>query len=90
NVPLTILVLNEVPPDGDHLNLILYLAFVSTLAGNLTLFGSVANLIVAQKSLATINHRFTFWIYLKFGFITTIILSLVGLFTIYGLTHAIK
>jgi len=30
----------------------LYLTFLSTIAGNLTLFGSVANLIVTQKSLS--------------------------------------
>ncbi|CAF3789759.1 unnamed protein product, partial [Adineta steineri] len=43
NVPLTLLVLEQVPPTGDHLSLVLYLAFITTIAGNLTLFGSVAN-----------------------------------------------
>ncbi|CAF1413084.1 unnamed protein product [Adineta ricciae] len=66
NVPLTLLVLEQVPRTGDHLNLILYLAFITTIAGNLTLFGSVANLIVAQKALASpIKYRFQFWTYFK-------------------------
>jgi len=90
NVPLTLLVLEQVPLTGDHLSLVLYLAFLTTIAGNLTLFGSVANLIVAQKALASsIKHRFNFWSYFKFGFPTTILLSLVGMFILYGLLDAI-
>ncbi len=91
NVPLTILVLQQVPVTGDHLSLVLYLAFLTTIAGNLTLFGSVANLIVAQKAWASsIKYRFDFWTYLKFGFPTTILLSFIGMFVIYGLLEAIN
>ncbi|CAF1114660.1 unnamed protein product [Adineta steineri] len=90
NVPLTLLVLEQVPPTGDHLSLVLYLAFITTIAGNLTLFGSVANLIVAQKALtSSLQHKFDFWTYLKFGFLTTILLSLVGTLIIYGLLRVI-
>ncbi|CAF1114586.1 unnamed protein product [Adineta steineri] len=90
NVPLTLLVLEQVPPTGDHLSLVLYLAFITTIAGNLTLFGSVANLIVAQKALtSSLQHKFDFWTYLKFGFLTTILLSLVGTFIIFGLLRVI-
>jgi Na+/H+ antiporter NhaD/arsenite permease-like protein len=91
NVPLTLLVLEQVPLTGDHLGLILYLAFLTTIAGNLTLFGSVANLIVAQKALTSpLKHRFDFWTYFKFGFPTTVLFSLVGMFIIYGLLIVIK
>jgi Na+/H+ antiporter NhaD/arsenite permease-like protein len=90
NVPLTLLVLEQVPVTGNHLNLILQLAFLTTVAGNLTLFGSVANLIVAQKALASpLKHRFDFLTYLKFGFPTTILFSFVGMFIIFGLTQVI-
>ena len=90
NVPLTLLVLEQVPRTGDHLSLILYLAFLTTIAGNLTLFGSVANLIVAQKALSSdLQYRFTFWTYFKFGFITTILFSFIGMFIIYGLISVI-
>ncbi|UJR07668.1 hypothetical protein I4U23_011954 [Adineta vaga] len=86
NVPLTLLVLEQVPRTGDHLNLVLYLAFLTTIAGNLTLFGSVANLIVAQKALtSSIKYRFNFLTYLKYGFLTTILLSFIGMVIIYGL-----
>ena len=89
NVPLTLLVLEQVPRTGDHLSLLLYLAFLTTIAGNLTLFGSVANLIVAQKALqSSLEHRFNFWTYLKFGLPSTLILSLVGMFVIFGLVQA--
>ncbi|CAF0849236.1 unnamed protein product [Rotaria sordida] len=90
NVPLTLLVLEQVPRAGDHLGLVLYLSFLTTIAGNLTLFGSVANLIVTQKALtSSLKHRFSFWTYFKFGFPTTILLSLVGMFIIYGLLQVI-
>lgn len=85
NVPLTILILDRIEPVGDHLNILLYLAFLATIAGNLTLFGSVANLIVAQKALnSSLRYKFDFWTYFKYGFFTTLILSLIGLFIIYG------
>ena len=35
-------------------------------AGNLTLIGSIANLIVAEKAAAT-GHELSFWIHLRFG-----------------------
>ena len=90
NVPLTLLVLEQIPRTGDHLSMILYLAFVKTIAGNLTLFGSVANLIVAQKALASsLKYRFGFWTYLKFGFPTTIVLTCVGVFILYGLLQVV-
>ncbi|XP_013415632.1 silicon efflux transporter LSI3 [Lingula anatina] len=85
NVPLCILVLAQLNPCKNQLGMVLYLAWVSTVAGNLTLFGSVANLIVAQKSLQTLKFRLTFWAYLKYGFVTTMIICLLGVGIIYGL-----
>ncbi|EGC38084.1 hypothetical protein DICPUDRAFT_76346 [Dictyostelium purpureum] len=54
----------------------LLLAFVSTVAGNLTLVGSVANLIVAEKAKA--HHVIGFLEYLKFGVPSTILVVLIG------------
>ena len=51
------------------------LAWTATVAGNLTLVGSVANLIVAEA--AREHHELGFWEYLRFGFFTT--LSSLGL-----------
>ena len=51
------------------------LAWTSTVAGNLTLVGSVANLIVAEA--AREHHELGFWEYLRFGVFTT--LSSLGL-----------
>lgn len=85
NVPLTILVLAQLHPCKDQLAMVLYLAWVATISGNLTLFGSVANLIVAQKSLQTLRFRLTFWAYLKYGFVTTMIITIFGVCVIYGL-----
>ena len=78
NVPLTILIVNRIDdlcggekcegPLGG-----LLLAWISTIAGNFTLIGSVANLIVAEKARSAVDYRITFWNYLKFGTISTFI-----------------
>ena len=78
NVPLTILIVNRIDdlcggekcegPLGG-----LLLAWISTIAGNFTLIGSVANLIVAEKARSAVDYRITFWNYLKFGAISTFI-----------------
>ncbi|XP_067649676.1 uncharacterized protein [Haliotis asinina] len=85
NVPLTIIVLEQLQPCANQLDLVLYLAWCSTIAGNLTLFGSVANIIVAQKAKQTLNIPLTFVAFFKYGFLTTLIITVQGIFVIYGL-----
>lgn len=85
NVPLTIIVLEQLEPCKDQLPTVLYLAWGSTIAGNLTLFGSVANLIVAQQALITVNFDLTFYKYIKFGFLSTLWIVTLGTVIIYGL-----
>ena len=78
NVPLTILIVHRVkdlcgaeectgPLPG------LMLAWISTIAGNFTLIGSVANLIVAEKARQVADFRMTFFRYIRFGFISTLV-----------------
>lgn len=55
----------------------LTLAATSTLAGNLTLLGSVANLIVAEIA-ARRNLKLTFWEYTKPGFVITLVSLILG------------
>lgn len=89
NVPLVILVVHNLSDFncGDNTCSVqltgILLAWVSTIAGNFTLIGSVANLIVAEKARTCGNYRLTFWTYLKFGFITTSIVLFVGLPVVY-------
>ncbi len=52
----------------------------STVAGNLTLLGSAANIIVAELNT---TRDLTFGSYLKFGFPTTLLISGLGLLLIY-------
>ncbi len=76
NVPFVILVVNKIinlcgeeqceGPLGG-----LLLAWISTVAGNFTLIGSVANLIVAEKARGSADYRISFWNYFKFGGIST-------------------
>ncbi|AFZ22623.1 Na+/H+ antiporter NhaD-like permease [Cylindrospermum stagnale PCC 7417] len=64
NVPAVLLLQPLIPRADTHFWLLL--AAGSTLAGNLTLFGSVANLIVVEAA-ADLGYRLTFWEHLRFG-----------------------
>jgi len=76
NVPFVILVVTKIinlcgdePCEGPLGGLLL--AWISTIAGNFTLIGSVANLIVAEKARGSADYRISFWNYFKFGGIST-------------------
>ncbi|CAN8306462.1 unnamed protein product [Cochlearia groenlandica] len=59
----------------------LLLAWVSTVAGNLTLLGSAANLIVCEQARRAVSHGYTlsFTKHLKFGLPSTLIVTAIGL-----------
>jgi Na+/H+ antiporter NhaD/arsenite permease-like protein len=80
NVP-AVLLLHHLIPHPDKQTWLL-LAAASTLAGNLTLLGSVANLIVAE-AVAKQGHTLTFWEHLKFGLPLTLITLVLAYFWIY-------
>ena len=69
NVP-AVLLLHHLIPHPDTKTWLL-LSAGSTLAGNLTLLGSVANLIVAE-AVAKQGYRLTFWEHLRFGLPLTV------------------
>lgn len=70
NVP-AVLVLQPLIPKDDTQSWLL-LAAGSTLAGNLTLFGSVANLIVVEAA-TELGYKLTFWEHLRFGLPLTVL-----------------
>ncbi|BCX02948.1 MAG: anion transporter [Candidatus Roseilinea sp.] len=72
NVPAVLLFRPLVPQFADPTQAWLTLAAASTLAGNLTLIGSVANLIVAEQALK-FGIKLTFMEYLKPGLIITML-----------------
>ena len=85
NVPLVILIMDQLFNfecgsgnfcTGQLAGVIL--AWTSTVAGNFTLIGSVANLIVAEKARNITNYRLGFWEYLKFGFSSTTLVLIFG------------
>nr|TKS04427.1 hypothetical protein D5086_0000141520 [Populus alba] len=59
----------------------LILAWVSTVAGNLSLLGSAANMIVCEQASRAPNlgYNLSFWSHLKFGVPSTIIVTAIGL-----------
>ena len=76
NVPMVLLTGPYLPLLGQpELGWVL-LAFVTTLAGNLTLVGSVANIIVAEG--AREHHELGFFEYLRFGAVSTLLGLAVG------------
>ncbi|KAL0400731.1 UNVERIFIED_CONTAM: Silicon efflux transporter LSI2 [Sesamum latifolium] len=64
----------------------LILAWVSTVAGNLSLLGSAANLIVCEQARRAQHYGYnlSFWSHLKFGVPSTIIVTAIGLTLIRG------
>lgn len=78
NVPAVLLFRPLVPEFADPTQTWLTLAAASTLAGNLTLIGSVANLIVAEQA-KKFGIALTFGEYLKAGVVITVLTLLVAI-----------
>jgi Na+/H+ antiporter NhaD/arsenite permease-like protein len=78
NVPAVLLLKSFVPNLQDPQRAWLVVAMAATLAGNFTLVGSVANLIVAQRAKAR-GVEFDFWTYFKVGAPLTILTIAFGL-----------
>jgi Na+/H+ antiporter NhaD/arsenite permease-like protein len=78
NVPAVLLLKPLIPNLSNPHAAWLTLAAVSTMAGNLTLLGSVANLIVAEAA-ARRGVRLSFWEFTKPGFVITLISLMAGI-----------
>lgn len=78
NVPAVLLLRPAVMNLSNPVSGWLTLAASSTLAGNLTLLGSVANLIVAETA-ARRGIKLTFWEYTKSGLVITLISLVLGI-----------
>ncbi len=70
NVPLVLVAVSWVPAMADPTWGFILLAVASTLAGNLTLFGSVANIIVMEG--AGPRGEIGFWRFLRYGVVITV------------------
>lgn len=80
NVP-TVLLLQPLIEAEDTRSWLL-LAASSTLAGNLTLFGAVANLIMVESA-AKLGYQLTFWEHLRFGVPLTLAMVVFTYFWLY-------
>jgi Na+/H+ antiporter NhaD/arsenite permease-like protein len=81
NVPFVMLIRSWIGQASHAQLLWLVLAMASTFAGNLTLVGSVANLIVANG--AKQECPLGFWSFMKVGVPSTIVTTIIGLLSIY-------
>jgi Na+/H+ antiporter NhaD/arsenite permease-like protein len=77
NVPFVLLASQSIPSLGNPDLFWCLLAYVGTMAGNMTLFGAVANMIVAET--AKDDCKMTFWGYARFGIPSTIISMILGI-----------
>jgi len=77
NVPAVLVMQPFVEPLANHDTAWLTVAMASTLAGNFTILGSIANLIVVQKA-ASRGIEISFWDYFKVGAPLTIMTLAIG------------
>jgi len=77
NVPAVLVLKPFLANLADPQRAWLVVAMASTLAGNFTLVGSVANLIVAQRAQGA-GVRISFWVYFKVGAPLTVLTILWG------------
>ena len=77
NVPAVLMLKPFVGGLQDHYRAWLVVAMASTLAGNLTVLGSIANLIVIQRASAS-GVTISFWDYFRVGAPLTIITLTIG------------
>ena len=85
NVPFVLLASQSIPAMSNPELFWCLLAYVSTIAGNLTIFGSVANMIVAETS----RHQcpMSFWSFARFGIPSTLLSLLAG---VWLLSHILQ
>lgn len=76
NVPLVLLLGPKIPALGLGDAGWVILAYATTVAGNLTLLGSVANIIVAES--AKEDHALGFWEHARFGVVSTVLVLVAG------------
>jgi Na+/H+ antiporter NhaD/arsenite permease-like protein len=82
NVPLVLVAVGWVPQMHDPVWGYVMLAVASTLAGNLTLFGSVANIIVMEG--AGPRGEIGFWRFLRYGSVLTVVDLVVAFLILYA------
>jgi Na+/H+ antiporter NhaD/arsenite permease-like protein len=85
NVPMVLVTGPHLGALGGGATAWTLLAFTTTVAGNLTLVGSVANIIVAEG--AREQHALGFWEYLRFGAVSTLLVLLVGVTALHLVTR---
>lgn len=86
----TLTILQLLAPCQRQLQLVLCVAWCCGVGGNLTLFGSVSNVVVAQKARQTLDLRLTQWVHVRFAFLTTLVHLVSGLCVVYGILQLVS
>jgi Na+/H+ antiporter NhaD/arsenite permease-like protein len=82
NVPFTVMMLPVMKPLGSEI-LWLALASASTLAGNATIIGAMANLIVIESA-SGYNIHIKFWEFFKVGIVTTLLTFVISILVLWA------
>ncbi len=77
NVPAVLIMRPFIDALPNHDTAWLAVAMASTLAGNFTVLGSIANLIVVQKA-ASLGVSISFWDYFRVGAPLTVVTLVIG------------
>lgn len=78
-VPVTVMVLDQLKPGFDQKRLVLYLAWVISIAGNLTPYSSAASVFISSHSSQVLNYPMTLWSFARFGVPSSLLLVTLGL-----------
>lgn len=81
-VPITIIVLDQLEPCVDQLRLVLYLSWIVSIAGNLTPYSSATSAVVSNRSVLALNYPLTLWGFLRYGIPVSLLLMALGLVVI--------
>ncbi|KNF08338.1 Na+/H+ antiporter NhaD and like arsenite permease [Gottschalkia purinilytica] len=82
NVPYVLVVAESIQKLADPTLMWFTLAFTSTIAGNLTILGAIANVIVVERARGICN--ISFWDFFKFGLPCTLINFIIGMLFLWG------
>jgi Na+/H+ antiporter NhaD/arsenite permease-like protein len=87
NVPfvkLFLIYMKSLGYTGDNIVEWILLAMASTIAGNLTILGAASNVIVLEALESKYDSTVSFWDFLKYGFLITLINTIVYVIFIYA------
>ena len=86
-VTVTLFLIDAISLESNSFELMLFLAWCTSIAGNFTLYANNTSLITTNQAKQTLNCKMNFRNHLRYGFPSSLIILSIGLLMIYGLLH---